>query len=141
MMLFSLLLTLAIPQMGFDQDKTVHHFHLYTDGGAIEVNTRDAKDTTERAAVRTHLSHIATMFGEGDFASPMHVHGTKDVPGVAVLTARRSAITYRYAETAAGGRIDIVTTDGDALAALHDFLRYQIREHHTGDPLTIGTRR
>jgi hypothetical protein len=81
------------------------------------------------------------MFGNGDFASPMHVHGTKDVPGIAVLAARRRAVTYRYADATDGGRIDIVTADPDALAALHDFLRYQIREHRTGDPVTIGSRR
>src|SRR5215471_6126323 len=140
-MLFSLLLTLALPQMGFDQDKTVHHFHLYNDGGAIEVLARDAKEAREIEAVRGHLSHIAMMFGTGDFDAPMLVHGTKDVPGIDVLSARHDAVTYRYAETAAGGRVDILTTDPAALAALHEFLRYQIREHKTGDAITVTPRR
>ena len=138
-MLFCLLLALAVPQMGFDQDKTVHHFHLYTDGGSIEVATKETKGTKEQ--VRMHLSHIATMFGEGTFDAPMLVHGTKDVPGVAVLSARRDALSYRYIETRDGGRVDITTTDAAALAALHGFLRYQIREHKTGDPVTIAARR
>jgi len=28
--------------MGFDQDKTVHHFYLYNDGGAIDIAVKDA---------------------------------------------------------------------------------------------------
>jgi hypothetical protein len=34
--------------------------------------------------------------------------------------------------------VDISTDDGAALAAIHDFLRYQITEHKTGDPMTVG---
>ena len=127
--------------MGFDQDRTAHHFLLFEDGGAIEVAVKDDHDTTDRDAIRAHLPHIARMFGDGDFDAPMMVHDTKDVPGIAVLTARRTAITYRYAETPAGGRVDIVTTDPEALAALHEFLRYQIREHKTGDAVTVTPRR
>jgi hypothetical protein len=141
-MLLSLLLTLAASQMGFDQDKTVHHFHLYKNGGAIEVRTKDDKNGKEtKEQVRAHLSHIATMFGNGDFDAPMLVHGTKDVPGIDVLASRRDAVTYRYVETPAGGRVDIVATDPAALAALHEFLRYQIREHRTGDAVTVTPRR
>ena len=141
-MLLSLLLTLALAQMGFDQGKTVHHFRLYTDGGSIEVGAKDMTDAPDtKAEVRAHLSHIATMFGNGNFDAPMLVHGTKDVPGIDVLTARHDAVTYKYAETATGGRVDIVTTDPAALAALHEFLRYQIREHKTGDAPAVIPRR
>ena len=141
-MLLTLLLTLATAQMGFDQTMTVHHFRLFADGGSIEVRTKgtkDTKDTKER--VRMHLSHIAGMFADGDFEAPMLVHDTKDVPGIAVLTARRTAIRYRYVETPTGGRVEITTTDAAALAALHDFLRYQIREHKTGDSPAVAPRR
>jgi len=50
-------------------------------------------------------------------------------------------ITYRYRETTMGGRVDIITKDPDALAALHEFLAYQIKEHQTGDPLTLTKRK
>jgi|SRR5579871_4960464 len=119
--------------MGFDQDKTSHHFYLYDDGGAIEVVVKDAADTKDRDAIRSHLPHIATMFGSGDFDGPMLVHDTKNVPGVATLAARKDKIRYTYTETPMGGRVSIVTTDKASLAALHDFLRYQIKEHQTGD--------
>jgi hypothetical protein len=130
--------------MGFDQDRSAHHFSLFTDGGAIEIQikeTKEAKDTKERDAIRVHLSHIATMFGAGNFDAPMLVHETKNVPGIDVLSARHDRLTYKYAETPTGGRIDIVTGDPDALAALHAFLRYQIREHKTGDAETVAARR
>lgn len=32
----------------------------------------------------------------------------------------------------------IKTEDPSALDAIHDFLRYQIRKHETGDPETIS---
>jgi hypothetical protein len=127
--------------MGFDQDKTAHHFRLYEDGGAIEVNVKDAADTTDRDAIRSHLPHIATMFGRGDFDAPMLVHDTKDVPGIAVLSARHDRVSYTYSDTPAGGRVDITSADREALAALHDFLRYQIREHATGDSAVVTAKR
>jgi len=138
LMLFVAMLGL---QMGFDQDATVHHFRLYADGGAIEVHVKNTTDTKALEAVRLHLAHIAAMFGEGNVEAPMLVHDTRDVPGIDVLKTRRERLTYRYVETSDGGRVGIVTTDSDALAALHAFLRYQIREHHTGDPETIEPRR
>ena len=39
-------------------------------------------------------------------------------------------------EVGAGGKVVIETEDTAARDALHDFLRFQIREHRTGDPLT-----
>jgi hypothetical protein len=149
-MLLSLLVSLMTIQqpadhaamtMGFDQERTAHHFTLFADGGAIEVRVKDPKDAKDTKEIRAHLAHIATMFAAGDFDAPMLVHETKDVPGIDVLAARRDHVTYRYAETPAGGRVDIVTEDPGALTALHDFLRYQIREHKTGDPGTIAPHR
>ena len=150
-MLFCLLAALFVqhPQpadhaamvMGFDQDRTAHHFSLYDDGGAIDVTTKDAADTADRDGIRAHLPHIATMFAAGKFDAPMLVHDSKSVPGTGVLAARHDRVTYRYRETPNGGRVDIVTTDAEALAAVHDFLRYQIREHHTGDRGDVVARR
>jgi hypothetical protein len=127
--------------MGFDQDKTAHHFYLYEDGGAIDIAVRDASDTTDRDAIRSHLPHIAMMFGMGDLDAPMLVHDSKSVPGTAVLAKQKDKVVYRYRETAMGGRVDIVTKGADALTALHEFLAYQIREHQTGDPVTVTKRR
>ena len=142
--LSSLVLAVALSQnphhaaavMGFDQDKTTHHFLLFEDGGAIDVSVKDANDAKNRDAIRSHLPHIAMMFGEGDFNVPMLVHETKNVPGAADLARLKSRLTYSYVHTSAGGRVSIVTTDREALDALHKFLKYQIAEHRTGDPTT-----
>lgn len=125
--------------MGFDQDKTTHHFYLYTDGGAIDVSVKDAKDKANLDAIREHLPHIAMMFGQGNFDAPMMVHDTK-VPGTVELSTFKDRVTYKYAETARGGRVDITTTDAEALKAVHAFLRFQITDHKTGDSLDVKKR-
>jgi hypothetical protein len=126
--------------MGFDQGATTHHFRLYADGGAIEVAVNDPDDTTDREAIRSHLPHIAMMFGSGNFEAPMLVHDSSHVPGTAVMAERRDRIRYTYVETPDGGRVDIVTADQQALTAVHAFLAYQIAEHKTGDPTTVSKR-
>src|SRR5215471_2049891 len=113
--------------MGFDQDKTAHHFYLYEDGGAIQIVVKDPADKTDLDAIRSHLPHIASMFADGDFDAPMLVHDTKDVPGIKVLAEQKAAVHYTYVETPTGGRVDIATADTKALGALHDFLKYQIK--------------
>ena len=130
----------AAAVMGFEQDRTVHHFLLFEDGGAIDVSVKDAGDLKNREAIRSHLPHIATMFGSGTFDAPMLVHDSASVPGTKVLSARMGAIRYPYAETPNGGRVTITTTDQAALDAVHAFLRYQIAEHKTGDPATVRPR-
>ena len=126
--------------MGFDQQKASHHFRLYEDGGAIEVSVKDTADSENLKAIRSHLPHISHLFGQGQFDAPMLVHDRKDVPGVAELTRLKEQLTYTYVETPTGGRVDITTTDKAALKALHDFLRFQITDHQTGDNLGITKR-
>ena len=126
--------------MGFDQDKTAHHFLLYDDGGAIDIQVKDASDTTNLEAIRSHLPHIAAMFAEGHFDAPMLVHDSEHVPGTDILVRRKTAIRYTYRDTPQGGRMDIVTGDPTTLDALHRFLRYQIEEHRTGDSTAVAKR-
>jgi hypothetical protein len=126
--------------MGFDQRATTHHFFLFGDGGAIDVGVNDPADAANLGAIRSHLPHIAAMFGAGNFAAPMLVHDSTNVPGTAVMAKRKDAIRYKYLETATGGRVDIVTTDGEALAAVHAFLRFQIADHKSGDTTVVRPR-
>jgi hypothetical protein len=118
--------------MGFPHDKTTHHFHLRGDGGTIEVSANDPKDQRNIAAIRSHLSHIAQLFAGGDFTTPMSIHETVP-PGAASMRLLKSAITYEYEQNASGGQVRIVSKDAVAIAAIHDFLRFQITEHETGD--------
>ena len=122
--------------MGFSQTATTHHFFLYPDGGAIQVDANDPKDTSDRDKIRLHLAHIAEAFANGDFDIPMFVHDTTP-PGVPEMKHLRDKIKYTYSEMPDGGRVVITTADPDALAAIHNFLRFQIQEHKTGDPTVI----
>lgn len=119
--------------MGFSQETTTHHFVLGDRGGRVEVTANDATDDTSIAAIRGHLQHIATVFSKGDFDLPMFIHG-KTPPGVADMKRLGSAITYRYEEVPAGGRVVITSADPAGVAAVHEFLRFQIEDHETGDP-------
>jgi len=77
-----------------------------------------------------HLREIAKAFAKGDFAKPKAIH--EELPdGAAEMRELRAAIKYDYAETERGGRVRITTSDARALDAVHRFLRFQIREHHT----------
>lgn len=121
--------------MGFDQDRTTHHFRLTPDGGVIDVGVNDAADATNRDAIRSHLKEIAEAFARGDFAKPFATHGEVP-PGVKTMQQRISSITFRYEDTTIGGRVLIRAADRKAKAAIREFLRYQIREHATGDQLS-----
>lgn len=120
--------------MGFPHDKTTHHFRMTSDGGAIEVTANDPNDKPNAAAIRSHLSHITMMFGNADFSVPMFVHDGVP-PGVTTMKLMKAAIHYTYEEMPLGGRIRIKSDDPIAVAAIHDFLRFQITEHQTGDTL------
>lgn len=122
--------------MGFDQDATTHHFLLARDGGAIEVGVNDDRAATVRAAIRSHLTEISSEFAGGVFDKPFATHAEVP-PGVATMRRLRTSIAYAYGDTPRGGRVRIRTTNAEALGAVHDFLRYQIKEHGTGDPLTV----
>lgn len=120
--------------MGFSHDATTHHFRMAANGGAIEVTANDPNDKASTDAIRSHLSHIAVMFGNGDFTTPMFVHD--GVPaGVTTMKLLKAKIRYKYEEISCGGRVRIESSDPVALAAIHDFLRFQITEHQTGDTL------
>jgi hypothetical protein len=118
--------------MGFPHEQTTHHFRLLSDGGAIEVTVNDSKDAQNVQAIRSHLSHIVTMFSNGDFSIPMLVH-SQVPPGVTEMKQRRAEISYTFEELPTGGKVRISTTNRDALNAVQDFLRFQIGDHETGD--------
>jgi hypothetical protein len=118
--------------MGFPHDTTTHHFRLLSDGGAIEVIVNDPKDVQNLQAIRSHLTHIVTMFSNGDFSIPMFVH-SQIPPGVTEMKEKRIEIVYSFEQLPDGGRVRISTSNHDALNAIHDFLRFQIEDHETGD--------
>jgi TusA-related sulfurtransferase len=126
--------------MGFSHLKATHHFRLFTDGGEIEVLANDPHDTATRRQIRTHLAQIAKMFAAGNFEDPKLIHAVTP-PGVPTMKKLRARITWRFEPTARGGRVEITTKDPQALRAVHEFLRFQISDHQTGDPTKITKRK
>jgi hypothetical protein len=122
--------------MGFDQATTTHHFLLRNQGGIVQVTANDPHDKPTIEQIRMHLQHQAASFKSGDFAAPEHTHGVMP-PGADVMKARAAKIAYRFEPIAAGGRLNITTSDPEALHAVHDFLRFQIKDRQTGDPTTV----
>lgn len=122
--------------MGFSQTTTTHHFFLNGTGGSIQVEANNASDAVNRDKIRMHLGHIAHAFQNGDFDIPMFVHDTVP-PGVPEMKRLQKQIRYSFEETPTGGRVVISSTDKHALNAIHRFLRFQIEEHKTGDPVEV----
>lgn len=124
------------PAMGFDQDKTTHHFFLAGTGGVIQVEANDAADIASRDQIRAHLKKISEDFANGDFASPLATHNEMP-PGVPTMQRLKSAIKYAFEEKPGGAAVRITSNNPDAIKSIHEFLRYQIREHATGDSLAV----
>jgi hypothetical protein len=122
--------------MGFSHDKTAHHFRLKDDGGSIEVAAISSDDEASRDQIRRHLKHIAEMFSEGDFSAPMFIHG-QTPPGVETMKRSKAEIKYRYEEIDRGAKVRIMTANAEAVKAVHEFLRFQIQDHRTGDPMEV----
>jgi hypothetical protein len=125
---FAAMQTRGAEAMGVDQYTSSHVFEPLPDGGRI-VLRRDVPDSAGVAAIRDHMRLIAERFGAGDFALPGFVHA-QPVPGTAVMAARRDHISYTASAVPNGAELRITTTDSAALAAVHEFLAFQLREHH-----------
>jgi hypothetical protein len=118
--------------MGFDHTKTTHHFLLQESGGSIEVTANSSGDVESSEQIRMHLKHIAKMFAGGNFNAPMLIHD-QTPPGVPVMQELKGEIKYSFEEIERGAAVRISTKNPVALKAIHDFLRFQIKEHKTGD--------
>ena len=116
-----------------DQAAMAHHFYLYEDGGAIEISATDRKDAAAVSAIRVQLADIAQKLSAGDFEMPVFIRAD-EVPGADGLKRLRDRIVYASEDTRTGGRVRIRTRHARALLAVHEFLRFQIRDYKTGDP-------
>ena len=120
---------------GFSHESSKHAFRILPTGGAIELRATD-DDPKTVAAIRTHLREIEAAFRKGDFSKPKFVH-ERMPDGVDTMRERRQSIQYRFEELPEGARVTITTKDARALQAIHAFLRFQIADHRTQDPLTV----
>jgi hypothetical protein len=103
-------------------------------GGIIQVQANDGEDQENRDAIRGHLNHIVNLFSQGDFDIPMFVHDRMP-DGVPVMKKLKNEIRYKYEDIERGGKVILTSENSKAIEAIHDFLRFQIEDHKTGDPL------
>ena len=122
--------------MGFSHQTTAHHFTLTADGGVISADALDPADSHTRDSIRGHFAHIAHAFSAGEFDLPMFIHDRMP-PGAETMKRLGKTISYRSEPTARGARVVIRTGNPEALAAVHDFLRFQIADHRTGDSTDV----
>jgi len=122
--------------MGFSHEATTHHFHLYANGGDIEVDANSGTDLPMIEQIRMHLGHIAEMFAGGNFNAPIIIHDTHP-PGVPTLIRLRGRIQYQFGESPTGARVRISSTSLEGIDAIHAFLLFQIIDHGTGDSPAI----
>jgi hypothetical protein len=52
-----------------------------------------------------------------------------------VLERLKTDVKYEFQQTQCGGRVH--TTNAEVLAAVHEFLRFQIEDHRTGGPKEV----
>ena len=117
---------------GMSHDTSHHNFRLLKDGGAIELRANDANDTATVVVIRKHLREVEESFAKNDFSTPAFVHGHAP-DGVAEMKRLARRIRYQYEDVDSGGRIRMTSTDPKALAAIHDFMKFQVNEHRTTD--------
>ena len=72
------------------------------------------------------------MFSEGNFEIPLFIHAQVP-PGAPVMKQLKSEIHYALEKTRMGAKIRITTKNEEAMLAIHEFLRFQIQDHKTGD--------
>jgi hypothetical protein len=102
----------------------------------LRLESDSPDDNASKEAIRRHIRRIAGIFAQGDFSLPMFIHNTVP-PGVEVMNRLKGQIAYTAEDTAKGAQVRIVTGNPEALVAVHEFLRFQIKDHRTNDPLAI----
>jgi hypothetical protein len=148
----ALLLLLVAPLFGqqssnpapihYDRHRVVHHFYLYPDGGMVTLTVTDPSDAETRKAVRAYVQRVSQLMVVGNLTRLREQFGD-GVPGltrIAEARGRKATITVHSSTPDEGSQIIFSTADAAALEGLHDFLRFQITDLKTGDPLEVRER-
>ena len=122
--------------MGFSQTATTHHFVLLPDGGYVQATANSKDDSKNVEQIRAHLFDIKKRFASGDFSAPELTHAQVP-PGTDKMREFKSDIGYSVQHIDAGGRLRIASKNPKAVAAVHEFLKFQIEDHGTGDPTAV----
>jgi hypothetical protein len=80
--------------------------------------------------------HIARAFQDGDFEIPIFAHDTGPT-SMLKMKPLQNQVTYSFEGSAGGGRVIVSSAERDAIAAIHNFLPLQVKEHESGDPREV----
>lgn len=114
--------------MPFDLDRTTHRFQQLPDGGIQTVVADNPEDSRQVTLTQSHLEKEAQAFTRGDFGDPAAIHGS-EMPGLQELEASYRLIQVTYSAAPAGGQIRYLSTDEQAVKALHDWFAAQLGDH------------
>lgn len=120
--------------LGTDANKIVQHYYLVKNGGVIEFTAKDPNDSSVVSAVQKYLDAQKDMFEKGKNDVDADIHG-KIPDGLAALKKLRNEITFFAVRSDSGAALRMFSVNGQARQAIQEFLKFQINEHKTGDPL------
>jgi hypothetical protein len=120
----------------FDEGKATQHFYLLKNGGAVELAAKDPADKPTIEAIQKHLELQAKNFEKGNFDITSTEKG-KFPESVNTMKKLRKEITFEVMQLDAGAALRMFSVNTQARQAIQDFLKLQIEERHTGDPMEI----
>ena len=113
--------------MPFDLDRTTHVFEKLDFGGRQQVLSDDG-DLEQIESIRQHLEAQATLFSEGDFHNPAHIHGDA-MPGLHDLVMAHERLQITFSSLSDGGQIEYFTEDSTLVPAVHKWFDAQLEDH------------
>ncbi len=123
--------------LGTDTNKVTQHYHLVKNGGVIEFAAKDPSDTATIVAIQKYLNAQKDLFEKGKTDADADAHGR--IPdGLPVLKKLRNEITFFAVKNEDGAVLRMFTTNLQARQAIQEFMKFEINEHKTGDPLVAA---
>ena len=126
----------AIEELNLDLSDPVEA-SLETEAGAAPVEEGDEDETSSFAKEINTKLDLAAAYQDRDFRENAPYDEAKrrmgEVQGQ--MDRLKSQIKYEVESISAGARVRISTVNPEAVKAVQDFLRFQITDHQTGDPL------
>ena len=123
--------------LGTDANRIFQHYYLVKNGGVIEFTAKDPADNASIAAVQKYLLAQKDLFEKGKNEGDSEVHG-KVADGTLVLKKLRNEITFFTVKNEDGAVLRMFSVNEQARQAIQDFIKFQINEHKTGDPLVVA---
>jgi hypothetical protein len=110
---------------------------LCVDDEQSQIKNLNLKFPLTPESVRDFIIRIDERHSE----KSVHARGHDQTPpGVSAMERLKAETKYTFEETERGAHVRITTANADALRAVHEFLRFQIEDHQTGDPLKLSER-